>query len=129
MKNGISYPLQGAFCQFEFEGKTTFVEVNTCEYSQTKIERLKQIGSLDQSIIGSFLQLIPDTIPENTQFLYKLESYNANKEIKSAWEFNESITNFQVKAFSSIDDLLAYCSETWSIEATDFTSRDKTDIP
>lgn len=129
MKNGIPHTFLGRFCQKELIDNTLFLEIHSCEYDRSLLTRYEELGVLEDSLFGSFLRLFSDPIPEGTSYLYKLEAYNADKSIKSAWEFGLSVSNFEAKGFCSIDALLHYCEQKWNITAADFTSQNRTDIP
>jgi len=129
MRNGIPFSMKGTFCQKVVDNELVFLEFHVCEYDMSLISRLEKLDIHSESEIGSYLQLISDTIPVDTEFLYKLESYNADERLKSIWEFNESITNYEIRGFTSISGLLEYCSKKWGIEESDFTTQDQTSIP
>lgn len=121
--------MKGTFCQKKIDNRIRFFEIHVCEYSELLVSRLEKLDVLAESEIASYLELISGAIPSQTSFLYKLESYNANADLKDRWEFNESITDYKVHGFISIFDLLDYCSSEWGIGENDFTSQESTSIP
>lgn len=129
MLSGIPNTMKGTFCQLEIKGLPFFLEIQVCEYDKSLIDRLEQLEVLSESDVGSFLELIIGSIPIGTRYLFKLESYNADKSMNSKWEFNESISNYEVRGFVSISDLLDFCESTWGVGESDFVPRNQTSVP
>ncbi len=124
------YPvdLRGQFCEIPEHDKARFFEINSIKYDPKEIERLRNNGILDQSILGQFIKLINDDNLESIYFIYKLQTYIADPSLKDAWEFNKSIIDYKEFGFTSFNDLLNLCKERWGIDKKNFVPIHETNI-
>ncbi|MFT6921984.1 MAG: hypothetical protein ACJA1C_000982 [Crocinitomicaceae bacterium] len=129
MKRAIPFEMRGRYCEFDNQNKKRFLEVHVCEYNPKDIEYLKGIDCFEASDIYSFIALISDEIPDNTYYLYRLDSYFADSKIEDGWEFSQSITDYRQNGFYSIDKLLEFCLLTWKIMKNDFKPLSEKSIP
>ena len=111
--------------------KTRFFEIFYVEYDPYSVYRLKNMGTLKESVLGKYIEHIdPQMIDDDsTFFLYKIETYYANPMITDPWEFNESITKYEQYYFSLFDDMVKFCSDKWGINPMDFVGKKSTHIP
>jgi hypothetical protein len=128
MKRALPFDMRGRYCEFDNQIKKRFLEVHVCEYNPKDIEYLKEIDCFEASDIYGFIELISDEIPDNTYYLYRLDSYFADSKIEDDWEFSQSITDFRQNEFYSITDLLDFCLSTWNITKADFKPLSETTI-
>ncbi len=121
--------MRGHYCEREEGNKIRFIEVHICEYDFHQIERLKEMEILEDSKIYEYLSLIQGSIPMNTQYLYKLQTYFSVKGLDDLWEFNNYISDYQEFGFYNIEFLLTFCNTQWKINKEDFMPLNETSIP
>ncbi len=129
MNPAFENKLRGTFCQFIDGNQLRFLEIYACNYDLDKIERLRQMGNLEDSVIYSYLKQLKTEIPAGTRYLFKLITYYGLPEKKELWDFNESITEYKEFSFTSFNDLLFFARENWGIMEVDFSPKNETCIP
>lgn len=129
MRAAFQNKIKGAYCEFRDEVNTRFLEIHVIDYQPEKIDRLKTMGKLEESQVFSFLKHLDKEIPFDTKYLFKLITYHTDDQCADAWDFNESIVNYEEVAFVSLDELLKYVTEKWGILPSDFKPKTETNIP
>ena len=129
MKHALASGMNGQYHEINDNGRIRFFEIHFCEFSKEKVERLEKMGSLDESVLGSYIVLIKEPIPDSTSFLYKLQTYNGVAGIDDLWEFNKNISKYEQYGFADIESLLVFCKEKWGVKKEDFKSIQDTNIP
>ena len=56
MNPAFENKLRGTFCQVIDGNQLRFLEIYACNYDLDKIERLRQMGNLEDSVIYSYLK-------------------------------------------------------------------------
>lgn len=129
MNPAFENKLRGTYCQVTEGDLLRFLEIYAYEYNVDKIERLRQIGNLENSVIYSYLKHLKTEFPVGTCYLFKLMTYYGLSGIKDLWNFNESITQYEEFSFTSLNELLSFVEERWKITALDFKPKNETSIP
>lgn len=129
MNQAFENKLRGTYCQLTDGDHIRFLEIYACEYHIDKIERLRQLGNLEDSVIFSYLKHLKTEVPGGTRYLFKLMTYYGLSGIKDLWNFNESITQYEEFSFVSLNELLSFVEERWKITAQDFKPKNETSIP
>ncbi len=129
MNPAFENKLRGSYCQFTDGNQIRFLEIYACEYNLNKIDRLRQLGNLEDSVIYSYLKHLKTEIPAGTRYLFKLITYFGLPDKKELWDFNESITEYKEFSFTSLNNLLFFVKEKWGITEVDFKPKNETYIP
>ena len=125
----FSLGMKGGYCQIIDNNEYRFFEIHVYKYEEENIRYLKKHDSLEDSVLGSYIQLINKPIPSNTRFLFKLMTYVGKNNIDDLFEFNQNIKQYQEHGFYDLDDLLSFCQENWGLVKDDFGSITDTSIP
>ncbi len=121
--------LRGTYSEFKDGEQVRFLEIYASEYNIDKIERIRQIGNLKDSVIYSYLKHLKTEVPVGTRYLYKLITYYGSPGLNDDWIFNESITEYEEFSFVSLNELLSFVKEQWGITEVDFKPKNETSIP
>ncbi|MCP3921431.1 MAG: hypothetical protein GY714_02480 [Desulfobacterales bacterium] len=121
--------IRGNFCEFDEGDKRRFIEIQIYNYEVDELNRLKNIGCLEKSVLYSFLRLIDDQITDKTRFLFKLQTYIGKEGFDDPWDFNQNISDYEEFGFLSIESLLKFCYSRWGITKEDFKPIEETIIP
>jgi hypothetical protein len=128
--NPFPVDFKGQFCEISENDGTRFFEIHSIPYDSSQTERLKQIGSFEESILGQYIGLVGENnLDTNVFHLYKLQTYKANPLVKDPWDFNESISEYQEFGFIKFRDLINFCADRWGVSEDDFVPIHKTHIP
>ena len=122
--------MRGTYAQIRLGAKVRFIEVHHIAYASEEHEWLLRINSLGESVLGEFLNLAGVAhLCESTRYLYKLVTYVGDPSIVEAWEFNESIEEFEEFGFVRIDALLSFCEHKWGLTIASFVPLEEVGIP
>jgi hypothetical protein len=121
--------MRGKFCEFDEAKKRRFIEVYSYDFRVEELNFLKNIDSLEESVLFSFLRLLNVAVPDYDCTLFKLITYFGETGIDDLWEFNQKISDFEELGFTSLESLLEYCYLRWNVTEEDFCNIESTNIP
>jgi len=125
----IPNEMRGAYCEFEIDKKTRFLEIYYISFNPEEVKKAKERGIFENSALESYMNSVDPDDWNEVFFIYELQSYYGEKGLNDSWEFTEKVTDYKQYGFTKISELLGFCEKEWGVKMEDFVPIHETNIP